>query len=83
MLRAANTGISAEIDTSGRVTAALELNMAGYLDALLPAPAAPTVYSRTGDTPWAILLFLGLVAAVLTRARLRQSAGIDAGKSDA
>ncbi|WP_299627875.1 apolipoprotein N-acyltransferase [uncultured Tateyamaria sp.] len=83
MIRAANTGISAVIDPNGRVTAALGLNMAGYLDAVLPAPAPPTIYSRTGDAPWAVLLFLGLVAAVLTRARLRQSGGIDAGEPHA
>lgn len=78
MIRAANTGISAVIDPKGRITQALGLNMAGYLDATLPAPGTATLYSRSGDSPWAILLLLGLVVAVIRRARLRRSGGIDA-----
>jgi len=66
--RAANTGISAMIDGWGRITASLPLNTAGYLDAALPAPRAPTLYSRSGDLPFALLLLGGLCGAVL-RAR--------------
>lgn len=74
LVRAANTGISAVIDPWGRVTASLGLNEAGYLDATLPAPAAPTLYSVTGDLPWILLVLVGLVASVLHRARTRNAA---------
>ena len=59
MVRVANTGISAMIDARGRVIASLPLNEAGYLDASLPPPQPPTIYSKTGDTPtWILALFL-------------------------
>jgi apolipoprotein N-acyltransferase len=69
MVRAANTGISAVIDPEGRITAALELNTAGYLDASLPRASAPTLYARSGDLPWALVLLAGLSVAILRRAR--------------
>jgi apolipoprotein N-acyltransferase len=71
LARAANTGISAMIDPKGRVLASLPLNMAGFVDASLPKPLAPTFYSRTGDWPFAFVLLLGL-AATAFRARRRQ-----------
>ncbi|TNF21689.1 MAG: apolipoprotein N-acyltransferase [Rhodobacteraceae bacterium] len=64
MVRVANTGVSAVIDARGRVTAALPLNQAGYLDAALPAALAPTLYSRTGDLPLWVLLILSALAAI-------------------
>ncbi|MEO0765868.1 MAG: apolipoprotein N-acyltransferase [Pseudomonadota bacterium] len=79
MVRAANTGISAMIDPRGRVTASLALNTAGYLDAALPAPGAPTVYAGTGDLPWALVLLSGLFAMVLRRLLTARTIGIDAG----
>ncbi len=63
LARAANTGVSAMIDPQGRVTAALPLNIAGFLDAALPAPLKPTLYSRSGDLPLALLLLVGLAFA--------------------
>ena len=77
MVRAANTGISAVIDPKGQVVAALGLNEAGYLDALLPAPAPATLYSRTGDLPWGIVVLAGLLGAVLRRSHARRTAPID------
>ena len=65
LARAANTGISAMIDPRGRITASLALNQAGYVDAVLPLPRAPTLYSRTGDLPLALILVAGLVAVAL------------------
>ncbi|APX10855.1 apolipoprotein N-acyltransferase [Tateyamaria omphalii] len=78
LIRAANTGISAVIDPEGRITASLALNQAGYMDARLPAPGAPTLYSRTGDLPWVLLVMLGLIGAVLHRAQTRRAQPIDA-----
>ncbi|MEM9967296.1 MAG: apolipoprotein N-acyltransferase [Pseudomonadota bacterium] len=62
LARSANTGISAMIDPWGRVTRALPLNQAGFLDAPLPHPRAPTLYSRTGDVPLIALVLMGLTA---------------------
>jgi apolipoprotein N-acyltransferase len=58
MARAANTGISAMIDPYGRITHSLGLNEAGFVDAKLPTPLPPTLYSRIGDAPFAIFLLL-------------------------
>lgn len=67
--RAANTGISAMIAPDGQILQQLGLNKAGYLDAGLPAPFAPTLYARTGDLPWALLL-IGLTLGLgFTRPR--------------
>ncbi len=77
MLRAANTGISAVIDPKGRILDALALNTAGYLDVTLPQPGAPTLYARTGDAPYAILLLVTAIGLVLHRSRARRTRGID------
>jgi apolipoprotein N-acyltransferase len=54
LLRAANTGISAVIDAQGRYIDRLGLNRQGVIDAPLPPPMAPTIYSRWGN--WTLLL---------------------------
>ena len=69
LVRAANTGISAAIGPRGQVLARLELNTAGHVDAVLPLPLAPTLYARTGDLIWAVLLLAGVLALVM-RGRL-------------
>ncbi|MCQ0093315.1 apolipoprotein N-acyltransferase [Roseovarius sp. M141] len=70
MIRAANTGVSAIIDAAGRITAEIPLGQAGYLDAPLPPPTAPTPYARNGDWPaLALLALLALVSALLHRVR--------------
>ncbi|MBO9444254.1 apolipoprotein N-acyltransferase [Ruegeria sp. R14_0] len=56
MMRSANTGVSAMIDPLGRITDALPLGQAGFVDANLPAPLALTVYARIGDFPVFVLL---------------------------
>ncbi|MBI6630057.1 apolipoprotein N-acyltransferase [Pontibaca salina] len=70
MIRAANTGISAMIDPLGRVSESIPLGQAGYLDAKLPAPLAPTLYARLGDMP--ILALLSLALAALWFRQLRK-----------
>ena len=65
--RAANTGISAMIDPRGRILESIGMGQAGYLDAALPLPLAPTLYSRTGDVPTACLLVLILAGLGLRR----------------
>ncbi|HEY9039270.1 MAG TPA: apolipoprotein N-acyltransferase [Roseovarius sp.] len=70
MIRAANTGVSAIIDAAGQVTAEIPLGQAGYLDAPLPPPAAPTPYARSGDWPaLSLLVLLALGPALLRRRR--------------
>lgn len=58
MIRAANTGISAMIDATGRVQAKLALGTAGHLDVAMPAVMAPTPYSVIGDLGFLVLLVL-------------------------
>ncbi len=48
MLRAANTGISAVIDSHGRVLADLALDRAGVLVADVPGALPPTLFARLG-----------------------------------
>ncbi|WP_299024399.1 apolipoprotein N-acyltransferase [uncultured Sulfitobacter sp.] len=67
--RAANTGITAMIDPAGRVLDSIGLGQAGFIDAALPLPLAPTLYSRTGDWPVTALLTILLGLAVLRRRR--------------
>lgn len=67
ILRSTPTGISAVIDAQGRIVDSLPLGQAGFIDALLPSPSEPTVFSHIGN--WAaLLLALALLAlAVATR----------------
>ncbi|MEM8692172.1 MAG: apolipoprotein N-acyltransferase [Pseudomonadota bacterium] len=63
LVRSANTGISAMIDPNGRITDQIPLDQAGFVDAALPRPLAPTLYSRTGDLP--IIGFLVLATLLM------------------
>lgn len=71
MIRAANTGISAAIDASGRVTRTgpddrepgrRPDRIAGVMAAsVVPATRGPTVYARTGEWPMWVLTAAGLL----------------------
>ncbi|WP_108860956.1 apolipoprotein N-acyltransferase [Ruegeria sp. Alg231-54] len=71
MMRSANTGVSAMIDPLGRVTEALPLGQAGFVDATLPKALDPTVYARLGDAPVFVAL-LALYALLSRNARKQQ-----------
>ncbi|HJU32251.1 MAG TPA: apolipoprotein N-acyltransferase [Hyphomicrobiaceae bacterium] len=70
LVRAANNGISAAIDSYGRIRARLDLNQRGTLDAALPAAVPPPVYARLGD-----LVFVGLWLALAAALLLHHGAG--------
>jgi apolipoprotein N-acyltransferase len=67
MVRAANTGISAVVDPVGRIIARLGLGVEGVLDASLPVAIAPTIYTRVGDIPAAIMVAAGLLIVLRRR----------------
>jgi len=68
MIRAANTGVSAMIDSRGEVTGHLPLGTAGWLDVSLPPAGKVSIYGRTGD--WPVLIFV-LVLLGVSMARHR------------
>ena len=74
MVRAANTGVSAFVDASGRVLQQTPLFERRALVAALPAARrGPTLYTRLGDWvvwgSWALLLVLGGMRLVGRRGR--------------
>ena len=73
MVRAANTGISAVIDPSGRIVARLGLGIEGVLDATLPAALPPTLYARLRDIPAAVLVAAALLF-IFSRRRMKRAA---------
>ena len=71
MMRVGNTGVSAVIDSEGRVLAEIPLGEAGYLDHALPPARDGTLYARFGDGPIAVLILL--ILGVSGTARYRKS----------
>lgn len=67
VIRVANTGISAVIDTRGQVRASIPLGQAGFLDMQLPGADRPTPYSRHGDLPLAVLITVALCGLLVWR----------------
>jgi apolipoprotein N-acyltransferase len=73
LMRAANNGISAGIDSYGRILAQLGLDVRGTIDVALPTAAPPPPYARMGDGIFLLLWLLGAAAAGLwLRADYRQ-----------
>lgn len=62
VIRSANNGISAVIDARGRIVARLDLDVAGVVDATLPAKIPSTAYARHGDALFGLMLLA--VAAI-------------------
>jgi apolipoprotein N-acyltransferase len=73
VIRAANTGISAVIDPSGRIVARLGLGIEGVLDANLPTALPPTTYARLKDIPAGVILAVALLLVVRRRFARRGS----------
>lgn len=70
VIRSTPTGITAVVDSAGRVVAQLPRSRAGHLDAMLPPVAAPTLFALGGNIlPMALALFLVLSGVALTRIR--------------
>lgn len=67
LVRAANTGISAIVDSYGRLRGSLALGTAGVLDGALPAALPPTPYARFGDFIFLILCAAGLAGCAVRR----------------
>jgi apolipoprotein N-acyltransferase len=67
IVRDANTGISAVIDPVGRYVARLELGHEGVLDSRLPTALPPTLFSRAGDVPLAIVVALSILIVLRRR----------------
>ncbi len=55
MVRGAATGISAVLDPYGRTLGSLPLGAEGILDASLPQPISPPLFTQTGDWPLVII----------------------------
>jgi apolipoprotein N-acyltransferase len=76
IIRSTPTGVSAVIDAEGRILPgkSLGLGESGFIDARLPAAAAPTLYGQIGDWGLAGLLLLSVGASYAGRgSRLRAS----------
>ena len=69
LVRVANNGLSGVIDPAGRVLARTGLDSVGAIDVALPAAAGTTLYGTLGDWPFAAMLLLGLVPAMLLQRR--------------
>ncbi|HWA91524.1 MAG TPA: apolipoprotein N-acyltransferase [Rhizomicrobium sp.] len=71
VVRAANTGISAVIDSLGRVRARLGLEAMGTVDSGLPAPIEPPPFARGGAFAfWLLVLAMGASAVLAVQNRV-------------
>ena len=66
MVRATPTGVSAVIDSHGRIAprASLALGQYGIIDSPLPRVGKPTLYSRVGDLTYWLMVIVSLSLAV-------------------
>jgi apolipoprotein N-acyltransferase len=68
LIRATPTGVSAVVDSFGRVRARLDLGRTGIIDAALPGRLPPTPYSQLRELPFYVLVLLAF-ALSLTKLR--------------
>ena len=71
MARSANTGVSALLDARGRLLESVGLYRAGRIDAALPRPLPPTLYTHYGDLLFLLLALVVLAIGCLPFARAR------------
>ena len=71
ILRSTPTGISAVIAADGRLLAHLPLGHMGAIDAPMPQPLPPTLFSRLGNWAAGLVAALLMLAAVAIRRRAR------------
>jgi apolipoprotein N-acyltransferase len=69
LARAANTGITMLVDQYGRITKKTEIYTRTFLSGDLSVYRVPTLYSKIGDWPVLVSIFIVLVAAGLFVAR--------------
>jgi apolipoprotein N-acyltransferase len=73
VLRATPTGISAVVDSDGRLLRSLPWRQAGIIDTRLPGPAAPTPFARFGNLlPLLLALLLAGLAMIAGRIAARR-----------
>ncbi len=70
IVRSTPTGISAIIDSTGRIVRSIPLGTAGVIDDRLPLPAPPTLFARFGNAlAFAFALLLAAAGIAARRAR--------------
>ncbi len=67
LVRAANSGISAVIDSYGRILSSLDVNTEGVIDSGLPEQGDPTIFARFGNSIFWLQLLLCLLASLTAR----------------
>jgi apolipoprotein N-acyltransferase len=60
LVRVANTGVSAVIDSLGRMSKPLKVGERGTLDAPLPVALPDTLFARLGNFSLFVMIFLSL-----------------------
>lgn len=71
VVRAANTGISAVIDSQGRIRKRLGLGQQGIIDSGLPAPVAPPPFAHQGESSFWFLVLATALAGFLVAQKER------------
>lgn len=69
LVRAANTGVSAVVDSYGRIKASLGLGVEGVLDSALPGRIEAPPFARHGALTIAVLFAMSLAGAAIGRIR--------------